>query len=63
MQALLCESVKSITQIVKGAEQFDEFLSQARPELIDIVRNARAAGHEIPGLEDKLAIFGVGVKR
>jgi hypothetical protein len=63
LQALLCESAESITQIVKGAEQFNEFLSQARLELISIVRNVDAAGHEIPGLEEKLAIFGVAVNR
>ena len=63
MEALLCESVESITRIVKGAKPFDEFFSQARPALLDIVRKARAAGQEIPGLDDKLAILGVGVKR
>jgi hypothetical protein len=63
IQALLCESAESIAQIVRGGEKFNEFLSQARAELISIVRNADAAGHEIPGLEEKLAILGVRVKR
>jgi hypothetical protein len=63
IQALLCESAESITRIVRGTEQFDEFLARARAELISIVRNADAEGHQIPGLEEKLAIFGVRVKR
>jgi hypothetical protein len=65
-QALLSESAESIAQIVKGAGQFQHphgFLPRARAELLPIVRGAYAAGHNIPGLERKLEILGIRVKR
>jgi hypothetical protein len=65
--ALLCESVESIAQIVKGAEELGQHpidashatcLSHAKAEFADIARTLHATGHEIPRFEEKLRILG-----
>jgi hypothetical protein len=60
--ALLSEDNKSLTTIVKTMEQeqsLRDALLSARTGSLDAVRKARAAGHEIPGIDEKLKILGI----
>ena len=60
--ALLSEDVDSLAAIVKTMEQEEdlhESLAHTRTESLDVVRKARADGHELPGIEDKLRVLGI----
>ena len=62
--ALLCEDEASLNVIVDGMEQdraLHESLAYARTGALDIVREARATGAALPGIEQKLKILGVAL--
>ncbi len=40
---------------------FRGLLDHIKPEALDVVCEARTAGHEIPGIEDKLRVVGASL--